>query len=92
MQAHLCFSPQFLIIFMFHITLHWKIIVDHFVLQVLLLKEKLEDRDAEISRLKEELQQQQPQPQHMVDDEQKTELAPEKDAGAEGTIVRVTET
>lgn len=57
---------------------------------VLLLKEKLEDRDAEISRLKEELQQQ--QQQNTVDEEEKTELAPENDASAEGTIVEVTET
>lgn len=65
------------------------------MLQVLLLKEKLEDRDAEINRLKEELQQQQQQPpqqHHTVDDEEKTELAPEKDVGAEGTTVEVSET
>lgn len=63
------------------------------MLQVLLLKEKLEDRDAEINRLKEELQQQQPpQQHHTVDDEEKTELAPEKDVGAEGTTVEVSET
>lgn len=64
------------------------------MLQVLLLKEKLEDRDAEINRLKEELQQQQQPPQQhdTVDDEEKTELAPEKDVGAEGTTVEVSET
>lgn len=64
------------------------------MLQVLLLKEKLEDRDAEINRLKEELQQQQqpPQQHHTVDDDEKPELAPEKDVGAEGTTVEVSET
>ncbi|KAI5674008.1 hypothetical protein M9H77_14372 [Catharanthus roseus] len=59
---------------------------------VLILQEKLEERDAEITRLKEEMQ------QRSTMNDEKTEAAPpppdnkEDDGGDEGTIVEVTET
>lgn len=62
------------------------------MLQVLILQEKLEERDAEITRLKEEMQ------QRSTMNDEKTEAAPpppdnkEDDGGDEGTIVEVTET